>query len=88
MASGGFVSRANAEANMLSAINRAPSLSPHLPDAALQTAIGSGDVNVRIVNQVESKALTRPYLTSQDGVRDILNIVSTNSNTINRRINR
>lgn len=88
-ATGGFpLSRASAESNMLSAINRAPSFSPRIPDAALQATGGAGDVNVRIVNQVESRALARPYLTSQEGVRDILNIVSTNSNHINRRINR
>lgn len=87
LAIGGIVSRETSEAHLLSSINRAPSFSPRIPDAAL-VAAGGSDVNVRIVNQVESRALARPYLTSQEGVRDILNIVSTNSNTINRRINR
>jgi tape measure domain-containing protein len=88
LATGGFTfSRTDAESRLLNSINRTPSTTPRIPDAAIQGAGGNNGMSVRIINQVESRALTRPYLTSEDGVRDILNIISTKSNTINRRIN-
>lgn len=86
LAVGGIVSRETAEANLLDSINRAPSFSPRLSDAALETASNQGLMNLRIVNQVQSAALVRPYLSSEEGTRDVLNIISQNSNTVLRRI--
>lgn len=88
MAEGGIVSRETSEAHLLNAINRTPSISPRIPDVALQASGRAGDVNLRIVNQVESRALARPYLTSEEGRKDVLNIISTSSNTVLRRLNR
>lgn len=84
---GGWASREAAEANLLNSISRAPSSMPHLPDAAHAT-VGASAFNLRIVNQVESRALTRPYINSEEGVRDIMNIISKNSNQVSRRLGR
>lgn len=86
LAIGGIVSRETAEANLLSSINRAPQVSPRLPDAALESASGAGAMNLRIVNQVASRELARPYLTSEEGTYDLLNFISRNSNEIVRRL--
>jgi tape measure domain-containing protein len=86
LAVGGIVSRETVELNLLNSINRAPGFSPHISDDSLQAAAAQSSMNVRIINQVQSRALTRPYITSQEGVRDILNIISENSNTIRRRV--
>lgn len=85
---GGWASREAAEANLLNSISRAPSSMPHLPDAAHAGVGGGGLMNLRIVNQVESRALTRPYINSEEGVRDIMNIISKNSNQVSRRLGR
>lgn len=87
-ATGGIVSRETAEAQMLSAINRAPQFLPSLPASAMETAGGVGTMSLRIVNQVTSRELARPYLTSEEGVRDVLNIISTHSNEVVRRLPR
>lgn len=82
---GGMVSRETAEANLLSGIHRAPSFSPQI--AAVETAAGGGGVmNLRITNQVSSRAIARPYATSEEGVHDLLNNISQNSSEIRRRL--
>ena len=85
-AGGAIVSRETAEANLLSSINRAPQFSPSLPASAMETATAVGMMNLRITNQVNSRALVEPYLSSEAGVRHIKNIISANSNDIARRI--
>lgn len=86
LATGGIVSRVDAEANLLNSISRPAMLAPHLPDAAMETATARQLMNLRIVNQVNAQDLVRPYLNSEAGVRDIMNVVSRNSNEIARRI--
>lgn len=86
-ATGGFTfSRADAESNLLNSINRAPSFSPRLPDAALETAAAQAMMNLRITNQVSARDLVHPYLASEEGTRDILNVISTNSTHVMRRL--
>ncbi len=86
LAIGGMVSRETAELNLLNSINRAPSFSPRLSDAALETATGQAVMNLRITNQVSSRDLVAPYLDSEEGVRHVNNIISRSSNSIKRRI--
>lgn len=86
LAIGGIVSRETAEANLLSSISRAPSLLPHLPDAALETATAQQLMNLRIINQVLPQQIGHAYMSSEQGVRDVMNIISTNSNEVRRRI--
>lgn len=85
-AMGGIVSRETAEANLLNSINRTPAFMPRLSDAQIETAAGAAAMNLRIVNQVSSRELTRPYVTSEEGTRDYLNIISGNANEIRRRL--
>jgi tape measure domain-containing protein len=86
LAAGGIVSRETAEANLLGSINRAPLFSLSLPTSALETAGGAGVMNLRVINQVDSRSLARPYVTSEEGTRDLLNFISVNSNEIARRL--
>lgn len=82
-ASGGWAQQA--EMNMLNSIQRSPSLVSSVPDTSLATSGGQG-MNVRVINQLSSKTATRPYINSEEGVRDIMNIISANAPEIGRRI--
>lgn len=86
LAEGGFMSARDAEMNLLSSIQRSPSLVSSVPEAALASGSSGGPMSVRVVNQLTSRTATRPYLTSEEGVRDILNIISANAPEIGRRI--
>lgn len=75
-----------AEQNMLASIHRQPTSLGNIPDSALAGGTQSGGMSVRVINQLTSKTATRPYMNSEEGVRDILNIISANSDEIGRRI--
>lgn len=83
MASGGWAHEA--EQNMLSSIERSPRLQASVADIAVAGGGGQG-MSVRVINQLTSKTATRPYLNSEEGVRDVLNIISANAPEIGRRI--
>lgn len=86
-AQGGFIPSArDVEMDLLNSINRASSMPLHFSDAVLESSSGLSSMNLRIVNQVTSREMTRPYLTSEEGVRDVLNIISRNSNEVFRRL--
>lgn len=85
-AMGGIVSRETAEANLLNSINRTPSFTPRLSDAQMETAAGAAMMNLRITNQVDAQRIGHTYLSSEEGTRDVLNIISTNSNEVARRV--
>lgn len=85
-AMGGIVSRETVEANLLSSINRTPSFTPRLSDAQMETAAGATMMNLRITNQVDAQRIGHTYLSSEEGTRDVLNIISTNSNEVARRV--
>lgn len=83
-AEGGWTARDTAM-NMLSSIERSPRLQASVADIAVAGGGGQG-MSVRVINQLTSKTATRPYLNSEEGVRDVLNIISANAPEIGRRI--
>lgn len=86
LAEGGFISARDAEMNLLSSIQRSPSLVSSVPEAALASGPSGGPMSVRVINQLTSRTAARPYITSEEGVRDILNIISSNAPEVARRI--
>lgn len=85
-ADGGFISARDAEMNLLSSIQRSPSLVSSVPEAALASGPSGGPISLRVINQLTSRTAARPYITSEEGVRDILNIISSNAPEVARRI--
>lgn len=63
-----------------------------IPDAELDQALGGGaassqaPLNLRVINQLDAQRIGRAYLSSEQGVRDVLNVISNNSNEIVRRL--
>lgn len=86
LAEGGFISARDAEMNLLSSIQRSPSLVSSVPEAALASGPSGGPISLRVINQLTSRTAARPYITSEEGVRDILNIISSNAPEVARRI--
>lgn len=77
-AEGGFIpSRAEAERDMLSSINRAPAFSPRLSDAALETAGNGLPRNVRII-LVNNQNEVKEWVNSPDGAHTIVQQLARN----------
>jgi hypothetical protein len=80
------ISARDAEAGMLAGLSSRRSAIPqHAPALQLAGADG-GQTNVRILNLLDKRQLVGGHLRSAEGTRDVLNIISENSDEIGRRI--
>jgi tape measure domain-containing protein len=86
-AEGGLLSARDAEANMLHSIAAGRVGSPSLPDSVVA---GGGNqvtpINFRNINLFDRRRLVGDHIRSAEGARDIMNIISENSDEIGRRI--
>jgi tape measure domain-containing protein len=84
-AEGGMVSARDAEMNLLSTLTPRQSI----PQPAVDMQPASGErptINLRNINLLDRRQLVGGHMRSAEGARDILNIISENSDEIGRRI--
>lgn len=84
-AAGGFISRQDAEAHLLSSINRR-SASANVPRGSLPQIDSSSTTNLRILNLLDRRQLVGGHMRSAEGAQDIMNVISENAPEIGRRL--
>jgi tape measure domain-containing protein len=84
-AQGAFISRQDAESNLLSSLNFSRGVDS-LSSVSLEPISSPPSLSVRNINLIDKRDMVRGYMRSAEGVRDIVNVISENAPEIGRRI--